>query len=267
MISITTNNKIFQAKDIIVATGGCGYPSLGGSINSFNFLKNIGHTITPLYPAMIPLQTKEDWVSNCRADTIPKATIKIDIKKYSKQKAFGDLIFTKNGIRGPVVLDFSKYITPLLDKYLQVPILINLTQGKNENEIHTILNNRFNNNHEESIINTLSSIIPLSLAKVMCKLNNILPNEKFNTISGDKKNSLLKYLAWTPLTITGSDGFEKAMVTNGGINLKQINPKTMRSKLFDNLYFAGEVINLDGPCGGFNLQIAFSTGVLAAQSI
>jgi predicted Rossmann fold flavoprotein len=128
---VKTENSNFTSKNIILATGGLGYPSLGAEGDGHKMVENIGHRITKLYPAMMPLITKERWQKECRKDTIAKATIKIDLKKARKLKAVGDLIFTKDGIRGPVVLDFAREITPLLDIYGEVPLLVNMTKGMN----------------------------------------------------------------------------------------------------------------------------------------
>jgi predicted Rossmann fold flavoprotein len=248
----------FRAKNILIATGGCGYSTLGGSEKSFDILRDIGHTITKLYPAMIPLKVKESWIANCKADTVSKTTIKIDIKKYSKSKACGDLIFTNSGIRGPVVLDFAREITPLFDKYDEVPILVSLTKGKNESEILESLKRDISKN----MLDILCDLLPKSIVIEILKLCSIDATQKFTKISGVSKDMLIKYLAWTPLTVTGCDGFDRAMVTRGGASLKEINPKTMQSRLYQNLYFAGEVVDLDGPCGGYNLRWAFASGSL-----
>ncbi|SFV75401.1 NAD(FAD)-utilizing dehydrogenases [hydrothermal vent metagenome] len=260
-----TQEKIFYAKHIIVATGGLGYPTLGSNGDGHHIAKKLGHSITPLYPAMMPLKTKEDWVSFCRADTIPKVTIKVNLKKYKKLKATGDLIFTKNGIRGPVVLDFAREITPILDKYDEVPILLNFTKGMNEEEILHHLKQANQKNPTHNIVTLLTTLIPKSLATELCSLAQINTTQTLHQIQGEKKDKLIKLLAWTPLHIIGHDGFKMAMITRGGIHLKEINPKTMQSKHIKNLYFCGEILNIDGPCGGYNLQWAFASGYLAGQ--
>lgn len=267
IVQVVTAHENFTCTNLLIASGGCGYPSLGGDVNGFEFIKSLGHKVTKLYPAMLPLHTQESWVSNCTSDTVAKATIKIDIKKYSKLKLTGDLIFTKNGIRGPLVLDFARYITPLLEELTQVPVLVNLTGGKNEDQIGSILKQSFQQNPQTTILDNLLDLLPQTIAQEFLNMCQISKDERFNKIEGVKKDKLIKLLAWTPLTIIGSDGFDKAMVTKGGVSLKQIDPSTMQSKLYSNLYFAGEVIDLDGPCGGFNLQIAFSTAFVAASSI
>ncbi|HIC77579.1 MAG TPA: aminoacetone oxidase family FAD-binding enzyme, partial [Sulfurovum sp.] len=135
ILGVTTQTDNFHAPKVIIATGGMGYPILGAEGDGYSLAQSVGHKISPLHPAMMPLKTKENWGASCRADTIAKVELRVDIKKYKKLHAIGDLIFTKNGIRGPVVLDFSREITPLLAKFEEVPLLMNLTKGMNEEQI------------------------------------------------------------------------------------------------------------------------------------
>jgi len=261
--SVSTDSTQYFTKNIIIATGGLGYSILGANGDGYNFAKKLGHNISDLSPAMMPLHVSETWVKNCRADTIPKVTIKVDLPKFKKLKASGDLIFTKNGIRGPVILDFARYLTLLLKTNDKVPILINLTKGMNEEQIRVHLKNQATKNPDKSILEHISSLLPIAISKELCIMSEININNIFSNIEGIKKDKLIKILAWTPLHVCGHDGFEKAMITRGGISLKEINPKTMQSKLVKGLYFCGEVVDLDGPCGGYNLQWSFSSGYLA----
>lgn len=265
--AVKTGSYVYETKNLLLATGGKGYPKLGATGDGFFLAQKLGHTITKLHPAMMPLHTKESWQNSCRADTIAKATIKVDlpIKKLKKISAKGDLIFTSNGLRGPVILDFAREITPYLDEYDEVPILINLTHGLNEDEIIKKLKNKHSENPHFNIVELVSFFVPKTVANELCKLYNIDTNTNYKNLKGESKNNLIKTLAWTPFTITGHDGFSKAMITHGGINLKEIDSNSMRSKIIKNLYFAGEVVNIDGPCGGYNLQWAFSSGNLAGQ--
>jgi len=262
---VRTQSDTFLAPNVIVATGGLGYPTLGAEGDGYNLASELGHKVTDLSPAMMPLKTKESWVANCRADTIAKVELRVDLKKHKKLRAKGDLIFTKSGIRGPVVLDFAREITPLLKKYAEVPVLLNLTKGKNEEQIREHFKKMLLDENIKSVGELVKTLLPEALAYELCKLAKIDPNEKYKKIEGKKRDKLISLLTWTPLTITGHDGFKMAMITRGGISLKEINPKTMQSKLIDGLYFCGEVMNLDGPCGGYNLQWSFSSGYLAGQ--
>jgi predicted Rossmann fold flavoprotein len=214
---------------------------------------------------MMPLKVKETWVADCRADTIAKVEMKVDLPKAKKLRAQGDLIFTKNGIRGPVVLDFARFVTPLLKKQDSVPILINLTKGMHEEEIIQHLKNVAKGHPEHTILEHLDTLLPPSISKALCSQAAINEGAHYSEIEGFKRDQLIKLLAWTPLHIIGHDGFEKAMITRGGVSLKEIDPKTMQSKCVKGLYFCGEVMDLDGPCGGYNLQWSFSSGYLAGS--
>ena len=263
--AIQTATDTFYTKSVVVATGGKGYPQLGAEGDGYTLAKEMGHKIIPPHPAMMPLITKESWVSNCRADTISGVKMQVAIKKYKKLNATGDLIFTKNGIRGPVVLDFSREITPLLAKYDEVPITINLTKGKNQEQILQHIKKEIANN-THTLLSLVETLLPTSIAKEFIKIIDAKEQDTFSKLAGSKREALVKLLAQTPLTIVGHDGFKMAMVTRGGITLKEIDPNTMQSKLVKGLYFCGEVVNLDGPCGGYNLQWAFSSGYLAGKT-
>lgn len=264
---ITTQNDKFFSKNTVLATGALGYPALGAEGDGYRLAAALGHTTTKLYPAMMPLLAKESWVANCRADTIAKVEIRVNLKKHSKIKAIGDLIFTKNGIRGPVVLDIAREITPLFDECDEIPLLLNLTNGLNETQIQSALKTKALNTVECTAEDAASAVVALSVARELCILAGATPKESYAKLSGKTKQRLIQLLAKTPLTITGHDGFKNAMITRGGIKLSEIDAKTMQSKLTKGLYFCGEVVDIDGPCGGYNLQWAFSSGYLAGVSI
>ena len=261
IIGVRSKNKSFFAPSVIVATGGLGYKVLGGEGDGYTLSSLLGHNITDTNPAMLPLIVKESWVAECRADTIAKVTIKIDLKKHKKLKATGDLIFTKNGIRGPVVLDFSREITPLLKLYKEVPILLNLTKDMNEEQIRESLKSK------NPIIDEIAKLLPKPISLEFCKLTSIDPTLSFKKIDGVKRDKLIKILANTPLTVIDHIGFDRAMITRGGVSLKEVNPNTLESRLVKGLYFCGEVLDMDGPCGGYNLQWSFSSGALAGRLI
>jgi predicted Rossmann fold flavoprotein len=214
---------------------------------------------------MMPLKTKERWVENCRADTIAKVEMFVNLPKYKKLKAKGDLIFTKNGIRGPVVLDFSREITPLLGKFDEVPLLMNLTKGMNEEQIRAHFKDEIYKNQNHTTLSLVRTLLPEALSLELCKLAEADPELPFNRQSGPSRDRLVKLLAWTPLTVNGHEGFKMAMITRGGVTLKEIVPETMESRKMKGLYFCGEVMNLDGPCGGYNLQWSFASGYVAGH--
>jgi len=264
---IHLKDRVELASNIIIATGGMGYKALGTNGDGFGFAKKFGHTISPLFPAMLPLHVRQTWVSNCKADTLAKVEISIDLPKYKKLKAKGDLIFTNNGIRGPVVLDFAREITPLLQKYKEVPLKLNLTGSLNEEQVREFIFTKAKRFPQKTIIELCEELLPQSVCKELCLLNEIDMSASLSQLPPQRRDALLKSFVQTSLHVISHDGFDKAMVTRGGVNLKEVDSKTMQSKLQKGLYFCGEVLDIDGPCGGFNLQWAFSSGFLAGNSI
>ena len=262
---VHTQSDTFHADAVVIASGGMGYPVLGAEGDGYPMAASVGHKVTALYPAMMPLKIKEKWVENCRADTIAKVAMHVDIKKYKKLSAKGDLIFTKGGIRGPVVLDFSREITPLLSKFDEVPVLANLTKGMKEEQIRAHFKKEQAKDPHAETLTLLLTLLPESVSLELCKLAEVDPSLTLGKQKGMARDKLIKLLAWTPLTINGHDGFKMAMITRGGIHLKEIDPYTMQSKKLNGLYFCGEVMNLDGPCGGYNLQWSFASGFLAGH--
>ena len=264
VVGVKTTHSSFYAPNVILATGGLGYPTLGAEGDGYILAEELGHKVTDLSPAMMPLKTKERWQAECRADTIPKVELCVALKKHKKLKAVGDLIFTKEGIRGPVVLDFAREVTPLLKKYGEVPITLNLTK-MDEDALHKHFKKELSKNPSSSTLELVNTLLPLALSRQLCKLADANGDTSYKKLDGKIKQKLIEILAHTPMTVTGHDGFKMAMITRGGIHLKGIDPKTMQSKLVQGLYFCGEIMNLDGPCGGYNLQWSFASGHLAGK--
>ncbi len=263
---VKTQSRSYKAPNVIIATGGLGYPVLGAEGDGYPLAESVGHKVTELFPAMMPLKVKESWVDNCRADTIPKVELRVDLKKAKKLRAKGDLIFTKTGIRGPVVLDFAREVTPLIEKYGEVPLLLNMTKGRNEDELLKHFKSQIGIDSHQSTLDIMKTLLPEALSLELCKLAGADCKLGFNRLAGQVRSALIKILAWTPLTVIGHDGFKMAMITRGGVSLKEIRPETMESKVLQGLYFCGEVMNLDGPCGGYNLQWSFASGYLAGMN-
>ena len=262
---VQTETERFSAPHVILATGGLGYPQLGAEGDGYALARQAGHTVTELYPAMMPLKTKETWVQHCRADTIPKVTIRVDLKKAKKLRAEGDLIFTKTGIRGPAVLDFAREVTPLLERYGEVPLLINMTGGMSEDDLLHHFKAVQAERPDATTLVLVQTLLPEALSLQLCILAHADPETRFTKLDGPVRNDLLKLLARTPLTVTGHEGFKMAMITRGGVSLKEIRPETMESRLLSGLFFCGELMNLDGPCGGYNLQWSFASGYVAGH--
>ena len=212
IFEIKTDEDIFKSKNLVLATGGLGYPTLGATGDGYIFAKEFGHEVTSLHPAMMPLTTKEKNFAVCKADTIAKAILKVDIPKYKKLKLTGDLIFTNNGIRGPVVLDFARELTPILAKYDEVPLLISFLKGMNEEQIYTHIKKEIEKNPTNTVLENLNTLLASSVAQEICNICDVDSSQRFKNIDGIKREKLIKTLAWTPLTVIGHEGFKNAMI-------------------------------------------------------
>ncbi len=255
---IIENGEKIYADKIIITTGGKSYPATGSDGSMFRVLENYGHTIKPLYPALIPLVTKESFIKNLQGVSMKDVNISTKIKK-KKIEMQGDMIFTHFGISGPGVLKFSSYINKALDNG---PIEINLDFLPNisKEEISRIIRENPNKN----ILTNLKSILPQNFVKEILNLLN-LSDVKPNELKKDDELKIVEYIKEMKLTVSEMLTIKAAMVTSGGVSVKEINSSNMESKLIKNLFFAGEVIDIDAETGGYNLQIAFSTGYLAGS--
>jgi len=261
---IQHDGGVFESTELVIATGGLALPGSGASGGGYAFAESLGHRTTPRYPAGVPLVAAEDWTARCTMHTIGKAELQVALKKPAQRVYKGDLIFTKSGLRGPVVLDMSREVSALLEKHAEVPLWMNLCRGKNQEDWRVIFK-EWSRGKPAPLTERLSEHLPLELSEVLCELSGISTGTELHRLSGGSRDELIRILVKTPLTITGTTGYEGAFVTRGGVRLKDVNPETLESKLQPGLYLCGEVLDLDGPCGGFNLQWAFASGFLAGQ--
>lgn len=252
----------FASRELIIATGGLALPKSGASGGGYGFAESFGHKITTRHPAGVPVVTAEDWTARCTAHTIGKAHLQVAIKKHSKVARTGDLIFTKNGLRGPVVLDISRELSPLLERYGEVPLHLNLCRGKTQ-EDWQVLFKGWRAGGPRPLREALGEHLPDELVDVMFELSGIHGEVTVQQLKGQPRDDLARTLSRTPITVTGHTGYDGAFITRGGARLKDVRPETLESKLQPGLYLCGEVLDLDGPCGGFNLQWAFASGYLA----
>lgn len=255
----------FRSRHLILATGGLALPGSGASGEGYGFAESFGHTCSPRFPAGVPLVSVEDWTARCTAHTIGKAELQVDMRKHARVAAKGDLIFTKQGIRGPVVLDLSHSLSPLLEKYGQVPLVMNLCRGRNQEQWQQIFK-AWRKQANAPLLDQLQEHLPRELCEVMCDLAQLPADLSVHGLGGQDRDNLIRVMVKTPLTISGTTGYDAAFVTRGGVRLKQVRPDTLESKQQPGLYLCGELLDLDGPCGGFNLQWAFASGHLAGSS-
>lgn len=247
-------NKIYADK-VIVTTGGKSYPTTGSDGSMFEILKNHGHTINNFYPALIPLVIKEGFVKNLQGIAIKEAVISTTIKKKKIQRQ-GDMLFTHFGISGPGVLKFSSYINKIL-KEREVEINIDFLPEISKEELSQIIRGS-----NKSILNSLKEYLPQNFIKEILNILE-LTEVKVSELKKEDELKLISYIKEMKLTVEDTITIKAAMVTSGGVSVKEINASTMESKIINGLFFAGEVIDIDAETGGYNLQMAFSTGYLA----
>ncbi|MDD5687950.1 MAG: NAD(P)/FAD-dependent oxidoreductase [Elusimicrobia bacterium] len=261
-----SDGETIKSKKVILATGGLSYPKTGSTGDGYEMAKSLGHTIVPLNPALVPLETEEDFVKELQG--VPLYGVEVSAKGSNGKKICdgkGDIMFTHFGISGPVILDMSGIISDHLSKNENVEVSINLLPGKNKQEVDEILLDLFNLNKNKFLNSIMSRLLPKSSVPVFFAHAGIPADIKCNQVSRTQRNNLVDMLADFRIKIKSARPIEEAMVTKGGVSLKEIDPYTMESKLVKGLYFCGEVIDIDGKTGGYNLQAAFSTAFLAAK--
>ncbi len=260
------NGKEEKADGVIVCTGGLSYPGTGSTGDGYRFAKAAGHHVTKLYPSLVPLKTAEEW---CHALMgLSLKNIEITIKNQKGKKIytdFGEMLFTHFGVSGPVILSASRHIILTIEEGYK--LYVDLKPAMDEKKLDARLLRDFEKYANKDFVNALDELLPQKLIPVMIDLAEIDPRKKVNSITKEERKRLIGLLKALPLTITGVTGYNEAVVTCGGIETDEIDPSTMESKLVKNLHFAGEVLDVDAYTGGFNLQIAFSTGYTAGEAV
>jgi len=265
-IYLTDGRKILADK-FIIATGGLSYPATGSKGDGMKWAKKLGHTVIPPQPSLSPVLTKEKWVKDLQGLSLKNVSISIYQKNKKQDERFGEALFTHEGMSGPIILDMSKKISKLLQENSPIEISIDFKPALS----FVVLDNRIQRDFKENINrmfkNSLDALLPKKLIPVIIKLSEIDPDKPVNEVTKEERNKLLHLLKELKLTIRNISGFGKAIITSGGVSLKEVEPKTMQSKIVNNLYFAGEILDIDGPTGGYNLQVAWSTGYVAGESV
>ena len=266
---ISSGDITHRSKSVIIATGGKSYPQTGSVGDGYRFAESFGHSIVGIRPSLIPIVTNEKYCADMMGLSLKNVTLTLTDKSKKKPKQIfnelGELLFTHFGISGPLVLSASTFIDPLdLDKY---SLLIDFKPGLTLDALDKRIQKDFVKYSNRDFANALDDLLPSKAIAVMVELSGIGGETKVNQISKKDRLSFANLLKNFPITIKELRPIKDAVVTAGGVSVKEINPATMESKIVPNLYFAGEVIDLDGYTGGFNLQIAFSTGFVAGNSV
>lgn len=262
---LLTNGKKMKADAVIVATGGISYPSTGSTGDGYRFAKETGHRVTELLPSLVPMEVRQWYAKELQGLSLRNIEICITDGKKKLYEEFGEMLFTHYGVTGPVILSASSVVGKTLRKK-ELTLHIDLKQALSEEQLDKRILREFDANHNKQYKNSIDSLFPAKLKPVMIELSEIEPEKKVNEITKEERQRLVHLIKDFTMTLTGLRSYNEAIITKGGVSVKEVDPGTMESKKMKGLYFAGEVLDLDAVTGGYNLQIAWSTGYLAGMN-
>lgn len=264
ILGVKVNGKIFECDALILATGGASYSATGSTGDGFKFAKQLGHTITEILPALVPLEVEED-VKTLQGLSLKNVRVKLlaDGKKIAEQ--FGEMLFTHFGVSGPIILTLSRQVAQLLAAKKFVELEINLKPALTPEQLDARILRDFAKFKRKEIKNALVELLPAKLIPIVLDLSYLPKEKRVDEITLTERRRLVEILRGLPLTITKTRPLDEAIVTSGGVSVKEIDPRSMRSKLIENLFIVGEVADVDGFTGGFNLQAAWSMGNAAGK--
>lgn len=256
---------VVKTESAVIATGGASYPSTGSTGDGYRFAKELGHTVTPLSPSLVPLTVREGYSAKMQGLSLRNAAVRAVDNQSGKTvyDDFGELMFTHFGVTGPTILSMSAHLKNMADGRYSVHV--DLKPALDEQALDRRLIKDLSKNSNKQFSKALNELLPQKMIPVIVSLSGIAPETKTNQITKEQRLGLCKIIKDLPLTISGFRPIAEAVVTSGGVSVKEIEPKTMRSKIKRNIFFAGELIDVDAYTGGFNLQIAFSTGYAAGS--
>lgn len=266
---VVTDKETYHADAVVIATGGKSYPATGSTGDGYILAAQVGHKITDIRPSLVPIVTEESWVKDLMGLSLRNIELSVVAKNKVQAKMFGEMMFTHFGITGPIVLSLSHTVGKLMRKKNigTIGLDINLKPALSPETLDKRLQKDFDLYSKKQLINGMKDLLPSRLIPLIIELAGIDPQKPINQISKEERQQIGYMLQHMPLTVKGLRPVEEAIVTAGGISLKEFNPKTMESKLVKGLYGAGEVLDIDAFTGGYNLQAAFSTGYVAAMHI
>ena len=266
---VVTDKETYHADAVVIATGGKSYPATGSTGDGYILATQVGHTITDIRPSLVPIVTEESWVKDLMGLSLRNVELSVIAKNKVQATMFGEMMFTHFGITGPIVLSLSHTVGKLMRKKNigTIGLDINLKPALSPETLDKRLQKDFDLYSKKQLINGMKDLLPSRLIPLIIELAGIDPQKPINQISKEERQQIGYMLQHMPLTVKGLRPVEEAIVTAGGISLKEFNPKTMESKLVKGLYGAGEVLDIDAFTGGYNLQAAFSTGYVAAMHI
>ncbi|MCI9176206.1 MAG: NAD(P)/FAD-dependent oxidoreductase [Lachnospiraceae bacterium] len=260
------DGTLLEADAVIIATGGCSYVSTGSTGDGYRFAEKLGHTVTELKPSLVPFEAAEPWIKDLQGLSLRNVKVRIRKEKKVLYEEFGEMLFTHYGVSGPLILSASGIVNDYMDK-MPLSMEIDLKPALTKEQLDRRILRDFEENQNRQFKNAVGKLFPAKLIPVILRLSGIHPDKKVNEITRGERIEFAELIQAFPVTLTRFRDFNEAIITRGGVSLKEVNPSTMESKLVQGLYFAGEVLDLDALTGGFNLQIAWSTGYLAGSSI
>jgi len=263
---VITPKTRYEVGKVILATGGASYPGTGSTGDGYSLAKGLGHKIIPIRPALVPLTTRGDTAQRLQGLSLRNVGVSVWSDGRKTTQGFGEMLFTHFGISGPAILTLSRQVVDALESKMKVQLSIDLKPGLNEAKLDARLVRDLNKNGKKQFQTSLKDLLPSKMIPVCIDLVNIPGDKVCHQIRAVERKRLLSWLKDFRLEISGHRGFRHAIVTAGGVDTREIDPRTMESRLVKGLYFAGEVIDVDADTGGYNLQAAFSTGWLAGQS-
>lgn len=266
VIKCSGKESTIQADNVIVATGGNSYQSTGSTGDGYRFARKLGHSVTPILPALVPFNVAEDWESDLQGLSLKNVSIAVLDGKQEIYSDFGEMLFTHFGVSGPLILSASSFAARRIKEH-PLKLIIDLKPALSQEQLDERILRDFDEEKNKAFKNSLDKLLPKKMIPVIVRLSDIDGNKKVNEITKQERQRLVSLIKGLELTLTGLRGFNEAIITQGGINVREINPTTMESKLVKNLYFAGEVLDVDALTGGFNLQVAWSTGYAAADHL
>lgn len=260
IVGALVGEKIFKCDALILATGGMSYPATGSTGDGFKFARKLGHTVTEILPALVPLETEEEFVKDLQGLSLKNVRVKLlaDGKKISEH--FGEMLFTHFGVSGPIILTLSRRAAKLLAEKKFVELEINLKPALSPEQLDARILRDFDKFKGKIIKNSLGDLLPVKLIPLVLDLSFLPEEKRVDEITAAERRRLAQTLRALPLTITKTRPISEAIVTAGGVDVRELDPRTMRSKLVENLFVVGEVADVDGFTGGFNLQAAWSMG-------
>lgn len=261
---VLADGKKLEADRVILATGGLSYPSTGSTGDGYLFAKDTGHDMIECKPSLVPFRIREEWCRELMGVSLRNVSLGLYDRGKEIYQGFGELLFTHFGISGPLVLSASSYYVSRCRG--EAKLLLDLKPALDEQQLDKRLLRDFEESRNKQFKNALGQLFPAKLIPVMVRLSGIRPDKPVNEITREERRAFAALIKALPMTVTGVRGYEEAVITKGGVSVRDVNPSTMESKKVQGLYFAGELLDLDALTGGYNLQIAWSTGHLAGES-